>query len=267
VSAPFPSRASRRALAVILAPSWSGCSLRTSEYDECTRTEECREAFGVGSRCDPEGTRSSPVVLSARELFVDAENRYAIGDYERAAELFEESYRRSRRPQVLLRLADAYERSGQLERAAAALQSFLEFERDEATVTRLEYMRARVHARARAQERPAARWLTPTLLGTSAAGLAAAGVFVVLGRDARSDADAGCNVAGDREVCTADGRRAVDRERHFSLLADVSFGVAAASFAVGGLLWLRDRDQPRLSIGATECGAMIHIEGALPSGL
>ncbi len=223
----------------------------------------CAVAILLGLGAVPARADEDPRVKSARDMFVQAEARYEVGDYEQAAELFEESYRLSRRPQVLIRLADAYERGGELSSAAGALEKYLQFDRDPATITRLEYIYARLRPRAEVEE-PAGRWATKVVLAGSGVALASAAVFVLLGHDARNDAAAACGEADGRSVCTPEGKSAIEREGRYALAADISFGAAAASFAVGAYLFWQDREQPHVGVSAGEGGAMIWVDGALP---
>lgn len=62
----------------------------------------------------------------ARELFQQGEAAYQTGDYSEAATLWERAYEMDPRPLLQHNLAQAYERLGQLDRAAAAYQIYID---------------------------------------------------------------------------------------------------------------------------------------------
>ncbi|MEM9494307.1 MAG: tetratricopeptide repeat protein, partial [Myxococcota bacterium] len=84
--------------------------------------------------------------------------------------------------------------------------------------------------------RPTAGWI---LAGAGGATLAAGVVFGVIASSARSDADDLCSDVSGSTVCTPDAESSIDRDKSFSLAADISFGVGAAAVAAGVILLLR----------------------------
>ncbi|MFK7989285.1 MAG: tetratricopeptide repeat protein [Sandaracinaceae bacterium] len=66
------------------------------------------------------------VAQDARELFQQGEAAYQTGDYTEAATLWERAYEMDARPLLQHNLAQAYERLGQLDRAAAAYQIYID---------------------------------------------------------------------------------------------------------------------------------------------
>lgn len=66
------------------------------------------------------------VAQDARELFQQGEAAYQTGDYAEAAALWERAYAMDARPLLQHNLAQAYERLGQLDRAAAAYQVYID---------------------------------------------------------------------------------------------------------------------------------------------
>jgi tetratricopeptide (TPR) repeat protein len=65
----------------------------------------------------------------ARELFRLAESHYAAGRYEKAAVLYDEAYRLSGRPDLLLALVNTYERIGNYGLAVDKLKQYLDHPR------------------------------------------------------------------------------------------------------------------------------------------
>jgi tetratricopeptide (TPR) repeat protein len=61
----------------------------------------------------------------AKELFQEGSELYALGDYEAAVKLFEESYELSQQPLLLYNLSRTYENLGQFAKAAKLLRDYL----------------------------------------------------------------------------------------------------------------------------------------------
>src|SRR5262245_39027886 len=61
----------------------------------------------------------------ARELFRLGETHYAAGHYEKAAVLYDEAFRLSARPELLLALVNTYERMGSYGQAIEYLRQYL----------------------------------------------------------------------------------------------------------------------------------------------
>lgn len=81
----------------------------------------CLGAFGAsGARAQSSDDER------ARVHFLAGSNYYNEGQYARAAEEFQEAYRLSGRPQLLLNASNAYERALQFDPAIATMESYLE---------------------------------------------------------------------------------------------------------------------------------------------
>jgi tetratricopeptide (TPR) repeat protein len=231
----------------------------------------------------------------ARELFRLGERHYAAGRYEKAAVMYDEAYRLSGRPELLLAIVNTYERMGDYEQAIEYLEKYLdhprarnveslrerlrrleraEKERDQERqrvrdLERAERERARELRRLRQQRRPRAddddeeagpsRTPAYLFLAGGAVGVAGAIGFGIAASQAGQDAELQCSDSG---VCRSAADGPLGRELTFSILADVSAvaGLGAAGFGVY-LLW-KGGEQP------SETRRALRIEPTfLPGGL
>jgi tetratricopeptide (TPR) repeat protein len=204
----------------------------------------------------------------ARELFLEGDEAYAEADYERAATLFMRAYELSGRPALLFNLGNAYERMGAYDRAAEALQRYLDSPeaRDreviERRIARLEEAhRRRVEEIARLEaagpetaapaqagageasggERRAYWWL-------SGGGAAVAGglIFGLASHASGNQAARRCAEEDGALLCPGSARSALSRERGFAIAADVSTVLGLGAASVGGyLLWKQRRGEPQ----------------------
>ncbi len=201
---------------------------------------------------DPDG--------AARTLFLEGESLYAEGRYEEAVAKYEEAYHLSARPLLLFNVANAYERLGAYRKAADALRRYLpDAKPDEAVLLRKRI--ARLDERAEVREREQAelaslrerdcpvcpvvppakperssRLVSYGLLGAGVVAVSTGVVFGVVARDAHGDAQAGCRDSG---LCPESAQSDIDRERRFSLMADVSIGLGVVAVAAGVYTTLR----------------------------
>jgi tetratricopeptide (TPR) repeat protein len=76
------------------------------------------------------------------------------------------------------------------------------------------------------------------LLGVGGAAIGTGAVFGSMALSARKDVDASCKDAGGQKLCTADAQSAIDRDKRYSLFADIGFGVGIAAAGVGTYLLL-----------------------------
>ncbi|MEM1416369.1 MAG: tetratricopeptide repeat protein, partial [Myxococcota bacterium] len=206
----------------------------------------------------------------ARELFIVGDELYAQGRYDEAIAAFEEAYELSPRPLLLFNLANAQERAGRWEAARASLERYLPDaparERGavemritslERRIERLERLRdegdapdPEVVAPAEpepepdpepAERRRSAPGLALTLAGGAV--LATGAVLGGLALGARGNVDDACqDVEGAGRLCPSSVRSDADRDRAFSISADVLMGAGAATLAVGLYLLLRKDD-------------------------
>jgi len=85
---------------------------------EVEGAEQTPEAVGEGSGAAPSDDER------ARQLYRHGDRLYAQGNYEEAANAFEQAYALSERPLLLFNLANAYERQGAWARALQALRRY-----------------------------------------------------------------------------------------------------------------------------------------------
>jgi hypothetical protein len=71
------------------------------------------------------------------------------------------------------------------------------------------------------------------LLGVGALGVGAGTYFGLAALSARKDASAACPTAGSSHRCSAGASGALDRDKRYSLLADISFGVGIVAAGAG----------------------------------
>jgi len=237
----------------------------------------------MGTGVAPRRARADPPTAEedqkARELFRLGESHYIAGRYEKAAVLYEEAYRMSGRLELLLVLANTYERMGDYGQAIDRLRLYLKSprarnvtslrdrlqrletaqrDRDEERdrLRRLELAeqeRAKQRRRQDASEeqrrraprvegsangaaarRGPSRLPAYLLLAGGAVGIGGAVGFGIAARRAHTDAEDLCS---DDLLCPARARKAIDREKRWAIVSDVSAAVGIASAAVGAFVW------------------------------
>jgi len=204
----------------------------------------------------------------ARELYLRGDRLYSEGNYEDAAQAFEESYRLSHRAELKFNLANTYERLGRYEEALAALREYApeapEYEhgtisrRIESLEQRLDQQRNQratggtggtASGRVSTETGGAAPIAGYVLIGTGAVAIGLGVVMAVLASDAKSQAEEMCRDG----FCPRTAEDSVSDNETFSILADVSFGVGAIAAGLGVVLLLTSGDsaESRPAAGAT----------------
>ena len=210
----------------------------------------------------------------AHELYLHGDRLYAEGAYAAAIEIFREAYKLSGRPLLLFNLANAYERVGRYQDAAAALHSYeahAPTNERESIARRILHLESRV-GQAKAEAVPDAapeRRTDATAAATNATtndgGLSSAdasqqqqepkagdstlgwaltgsgAVLLIAGGIAASVASAARLAAEDLcmgGICRIEARDAIDRDKTFSVLADVGFALGAGALVTGFVLLL-----------------------------
>lgn len=209
---------------------------------------------------------------AAKELFTKGDAAYAEGRYEEALSAFQEAYTLSNRAQLLFNISNALERLGRYSEAVEALDKYLASgkakDRD-VVQKRLANLRKRVEdqkreEKAKEEEEKARREkeaeekrraelrspeLTPVpvgppperpgppafpivLLVTGGAALVAGGVFGIMTLSAHGEAKEGCNEGAAGNLCSEKARSALDREKTFSLVTDISL---VSGIVIGGI--------------------------------
>ena len=228
----------------------------------------------------------------ARELYENGALLYEEGDYENAVVAWKEAYNLSERPLLLFNIANALERIGEWQEAHDYLNRYRAWapaeERDtldrrmKAIERRLEQSRREDAANQDATTTGGDNELTTTpvgggavaarvgpnpgpivLLGAGLAGVANGGVFTGLAMSARSDAAALCAANGDDILCPDTARQALDNDRTYSLVADISLVAGGVTAAAGLVLAIVDGVQRGSNKKAT---AIRIIPGASPEG-
>ncbi len=195
----------------------------------------------------------------ARELWENGAILYSEGRYEDAILAWNEAYRLSERPLILTNIANAQERLGLWREALETLNRYRAFapadERD-ALDRRIANLERRLAEQVTPSTQPAAQPApapAPTAtsrpgLGLPVAllvgGLAGGGVgatFGVLSLGAREDATALCVGSDDDLLCPSSAQDALDRDRRYAMVADVSYGTGLVLAAAGVALLVRAR--------------------------
>lgn len=256
---------------------------------------------------EPAGATDAVDDAKAKELYELGNQRYEEGRYREAIEAFEEAYRLSERPALLYNLANANERMGNLKAAIRHLEDYLPHsdaaERGtiERRLTSLRSRTAETSDESATSPGAAVPAPVPTpsddpsspppppvstttsadspstgnglpitgfvLLGVGLAGVVTGSILGAMTLSARSDAEDGC--AG--ELCTADGRAAIDREENLALGTDIALGLGGAAAITGAVLlivWGVGDDDPAggdrawfISPSPTVGGAAVTVGG------
>lgn len=197
----------------------------------------------------------------AKELYQNGAILFEEGRYSDAIIAWKEAYRLSQRPQLLFNIANAAERSGQLQEAFDALnlyrQSAPEDERD-ALERRMRALAQRINEASGPPTAPAivapstqtpppsedsggrSLALPLALYGVGAVGVGVGTFSGLRALAARRDAATLCTEDG---ICPDEAEPLLRADRNASLLADIGFGVGAAG-VVGGTLSLLLGGQP-----------------------
>ena len=213
----------------------------------------------------------------AKDLFAKGDSAYAEGRYEEALASFQEAFTLSGRPQLLFNVSNALERLGRYADAVDALEKYLASgkakDRD-VVQKRLANLKKRVEeqkketdrlakeeeerrAKAEAERKkpdgdttgqppppvpPPPDKPTPVvpiiLLAAGGAALVTGGVFGVLTLSARGEAKDGCKDSASGHLCGSDVGSAIDREKTFGLVADITLASGIVLAGVGTFLLL-----------------------------
>ncbi|MCB9758797.1 MAG: tetratricopeptide repeat protein [Alphaproteobacteria bacterium] len=226
---------------------------------------------------DPAWAQESPTAAEddARQLYEAGANLYDQGQYAYALEAWQEAYRLSGREILLYDIADCYERLGDLELAIATFKAYRGVAPPEEQDVLTQRIRS-LEARLAAQRAPPQPVVTPPVvpppavrpapqpgnvalwagLGVGAAGLASGVTFGSLALGTKSAAD--CGDDGGAWLCSTAGRQSYQRAPTWALVADLSFGVAAVSTAVGVGVWAaRRRGGVDVAVGPS--GAAVRV--------
>jgi tetratricopeptide (TPR) repeat protein len=203
----------------------------------------------------------------ARRLYKTGDRAYAEGRYEDAVAAFEKAYAMSGRSLLLFNLGNAYERLQRYQDAAEALERYLPDAKpseQDAIAKRVANLKQRAKQQQEQKEReereaqkrrekaakppppspqpPRETGSSPTLgyvlLGTGGAALAVGGVFGALALSARHDENSDCADSTLGRFCTTTANAAISRDRNYSLVADIGFGVGIVAAGVGAYLVL-----------------------------
>lgn len=203
----------------------------------------------------------------AKEWYESGKAFYQEARYDQALVAFETAYRLSKRPALLRSIGYCYEKLGRLEESLDAFYRWLglaepeKYQEIERHIRRIEQAIEaenevatplprpvpvpapvappdRVFQPEPVQERPGWRMGTgPSVLyGVSAVGAITGTVFAIQADQARKEAAGLCST-GDAVFCTGTAASSISRDRTFSGIADLSFGVGGVAI-VAGTLWM-----------------------------
>jgi tetratricopeptide (TPR) repeat protein len=231
--------------AVVLAPNVASAQDGAASSDTA-ELEQTPDAATDPPATDASAPDVPPLDEQARTHFRAGRSYYQNGRYEDAVREWTRAHELSGRPEMLYNLYTAYDRIGDLDAAIAHLERYLqsgEVRGRTELQARLERMKQR-HSDARPASSPVVAesgGVSPVVVASLvAAGLAAAsfGVFAVLTTVEYDELAGSCGIDRDR-TCSDDDVSAL---KTYSLVADVSLGVAAAGALVGVLAILLGGD-------------------------
>lgn len=212
-------------------------------------------------------TKGDATTAEAKRLFDEGAESYGRGDYEAAVTAWEKSYEISKRPLIFWSIANAYERLGDVRKAREYLAKWREaapadeVELLDARLKKLDERIARedeLEAARKAEldkakkeppppssaepvapqptppahERPVLGWVLATV------GVGAVGVGVVLdviGSSRRPDAAEACRDVGDRSLCRASSRDAIESSATLTTIGDAIW-IGGAVLTVAGVV-------------------------------
>jgi hypothetical protein len=172
------------------------------------------------------------------------------GDYLGAVHAFEQAYALSGRIEMLFNLANAHERLGNYSEASVALRGYIPHSPEsqraalEKRLARFEALAAQkeqatLKAETAARDFPVDRAVGIGLLTLGGAGLVTGTVFAISAANTRSELSDVCQEGQNGQLCPADAETLLDRDKTYSLVADISFIVGAAMAASGLYLVVR----------------------------
>lgn len=251
----------------------------------------------------PQAALAAPKVSAAddakaRTLYKQGDKAYAEGNYEAALDAFQQAYELSHRELLLYNIGNTYERLGKPKEAADALEQYLPHAKKAEKDTiekRIDNLKKRAEEEAEAEKKRLAeeaaakkaaeeekqkevpapeptkpeperdKTLPYVLIGVGVVGVGAGTFFGLKALSARSDAESGC----DGSLCSDAAKDALDRDKTYSLLTDVSLGIGLVSAGVGTYLLLSgdNREKPteaRFDVrgGVSRQGGEVRIVGS-----
>ncbi len=235
----------------------SGEALSTQEKGTTQQEATTPDEEGAQPASAPESdsqTEESQAALQARPIsaqeararaaFQHGDQLYLEGDYQGAVRAFEQAYALSGRIEMLFNLANAHERLGNYSEASVALRGYIPHSPEsqrralERRLKRFEALAeqkqaAAVEAEAAAKEFPVDRAIGIGLLTLGGAGLVTGTAFAISAANARSDLKDICVEGESGQLCPSEAESLLNRDKTYSLVADLSF-IAGAALAAGG---------------------------------
>lgn len=248
-----------------LSQTFAAQAQSLSEPEETTASPDVDERSAVAElapdgepqgepAAQPEPARLPPSLtlqeIQARAAFQRGDQLYLEGDYSGAVRAFEEAYALSGRIEMLFNLANAHERLGNYAEATVALRGYIPHSPEsqrEALEKRLKRFEALVaqkqaaalEAEAAAKEFPVDRAIGIGLLTLGGAGIITGTAFAISAAGARSDLEDICVEGTQGRLCPAEAESLLNRDKTYSLVADLSFIAGAALTASGLYLVIR----------------------------
>lgn len=212
-----------------------------------------------------------PKTAEAKRLFDEGASAYADGRYEDAVKAWEKSYELSGKPLIFESIGNAYERLGDKKKAREYLARWRaeappsEHEQLDARIKNLDARIAAAEAaeaerkaqqekkkadddaaeKAKKEEAKAREEARSTRLvagiAVGGAGVLAVGAGIIMGAvgaGQRPDPNAACAGAGDRTLCKASARDAIEGSSTLALAGDITWIAGAVLAATGGVLIL-----------------------------
>ena len=212
-----------------------------------------------------------PKTAEAKKLFDEGSDAYADGRYEDAVKAWEKSYELSGKPLIFESIGNAYERLGDKKKARDYLSKWraeappAEHEQLDARIKNLDSRIAAAEAaeaerkaqdekkkagtdaadKAKKEEAKARDEARSTRLvagiAVGGAGVLAVGAGIVMGAvgaGQRPDPNTVCSESGDRTLCRASARGAIEGSSTLALAGDITWIAGAVLAATGGVLIL-----------------------------
>ncbi|MBK7585384.1 MAG: tetratricopeptide repeat protein [Myxococcales bacterium] len=110
------------------------------------------------------------------------------------------------------------------------------------------------------------------LVGAGSVAIGTGAVFGLMALSARKDADAACKQSGGQTLCGESARSALDRDKRYSLIADLGMGIGLVSAGVGFYLLVSEpssesktaaRSRFVADVEASPSGGMLRVRGRL----
>ncbi len=218
--------------------------------------------LGVGSAVvHPSHAHAQSNDDRAKQLFMNGVDLYDEGRYEEALIAWTEAYRLSDRHKILLNMANAYERMGELNRAMDELYRFkiyADSEQREQVERRIRMLEGKIADQAVEPDPEPAPTPDPVgpkpvpdpvpkppregggvrvapilLIGTGVAALGTGAGFGIASRNAGNTAKESCTDTENGLFCPAEAEDAIQNNRTNALIADIGFAVGAVATATG----------------------------------